>query len=88
MTGREWLDSKTRLQQPILAITKNRSCSPYYRILSEVGPPHARIFTVGAFFSGKQVGTGKGNSRQAAEQEAAAEALSSMLLEAESRTTE
>eukprot|EP01118_Nematostelium_gracile_P017027 TRINITY_DN7160_c0_g1_i1.p1 TRINITY_DN7160_c0_g1~~TRINITY_DN7160_c0_g1_i1.p1 ORF type:complete len:1059 (-),score=222.82 TRINITY_DN7160_c0_g1_i1:31-3207(-) len=74
---REWLDPKTRLQQTVLAITKNRSFSPVYRVISESGPPHMRVFTVGAYLMDEEIGKGCGYSRQSAEQDAAEKALSS-----------
>lgn len=49
--------------------------SPVYDVLSEEGPPHARIFTVGVFINELLFGKGKGKSKQEAEEKAAIEAL-------------
>jgi ribonuclease III len=39
------------------------------------GPPHERSFTCAAVIDGEQAGVGKGDSKKAAEQNAAREAL-------------
>lgn len=67
-----WRDSKSLLQekaQEILNVT------PSYRTISEVGPDHNKIFTVGLFFGEKLVSEGRGHSKQEAEQEAAKKAI-------------
>lgn len=48
---------------------------PYYAVIAEKGPPHARIFEIQVLFRGKVFGTGKGRNKKDAEQEAAREAL-------------
>lgn len=65
-------DFKSKLQE--LAQEKI-SQTPIYKVLNEEGPDHAKNFTVGVFLGDKQVGVGKGNSKQVAEQEAAKQAL-------------
>src|SRR3989344_2909492 len=45
--------------------------SPHYKILTTIGPDHAKEFLVGVFIKGKEEGRGKGSSKQAAEEEAA-----------------
>lgn len=49
---------------------------PAYEVIEVSGPPHAREFTVDVSVHGHIAGRGKGHSRRAAEQEAAAMALS------------
>lgn len=49
--------------------------NPVYRMLSQEGPPHARIFTVEVSISGKAYGQGKGASKQEAQQSSAHQAL-------------
>ena len=44
-------------------------------MLTAEGPPHERHFTCAAVVGGEQLGVGEGNSKKAAEQEAAREAL-------------
>ena len=46
-----------------------------YVVLTAEGPPHERHFTCAAVVGGEQLGVGEGNSKKAAEQEAAREAL-------------
>lgn len=65
-------DPKSLLQERIQAQKKN---SPIYKVLSEVGPAHAKIFTVGVFVDEIKLGVGKGKSKQQAEENAAIEAL-------------
>ena len=45
------------------------------------GPPHDRKFTCAASIDGEQVGVGTGESKKAAEQEAAKQALASLGIE-------
>jgi ribonuclease III len=46
-----------------------------YRVVSEEGPPHDRVFETAAEVSGRALGTGTGRSKKESEQEAAKEAL-------------
>lgn len=48
---------------------------PYYRVVSEEGPSHAKVFTVDAVLKGEAFGRGQGGSKKLAEQRAAREAL-------------
>lgn len=65
-------DSKSLLQELIQAKGQR---APVYKVTKEVGPDHARIFTVGVFIEGEQLASGVGKNKQEAEQEAAKEAL-------------
>lgn len=65
-------DAKSLLQEVAQEKTKQ---SPKYKILDTTGPDHAKIFTVGVFVQGNQIGSGTGLSKQIAEEAAAAEAL-------------
>lgn len=49
--------------------------TPVYKLLSESGPDHARIFSVGVYFGDELKGEGSGPSKQEAEIEAAKKAL-------------
>lgn len=49
--------------------------SPVYQVITEEGPPHAKVFTVGAYVNDSLLGKGKGKSKQEAEEKAAIEAL-------------
>lgn len=59
---------------------REKLCTPEYRVLTEEGPEHSRVFTVGAFISGRECGRGLGRSKKAAEQEAAREAISTLIV--------
>lgn len=67
-----WRDSKSLVQeksQEYLNVT------PSYKVVGESGPDHDKSFTVGIFFGEEKIATGKGKSKQEAEQEAARNAL-------------
>lgn len=67
----ELLDYKSALQE---ALARD-GARVTYEVTGEAGPPHERLFEVSATVGEKVVGTGSGNSKKAAEQEAAARAL-------------
>lgn len=48
---------------------------PTYKVLSESGPDHLKIFLVGAYVDGKLMGTALANSKKEAEQSAAKKVL-------------
>jgi len=65
------VDYKTELQETIA----RRGQSVSYSVLEVEGPPHDRRFTCAVAIDGKQLGTGQGASKKAAEQEAAKQVL-------------
>jgi dsRNA-specific ribonuclease len=65
------VDHKTELQEALARSSRQVS----YAVLSVEGPPHERHFTCAAVVDGEELGVGSGNSKKAAEQEAAREAL-------------
>ncbi len=65
-------DPKSLLQERIQA---NKQSSPLYKVISEVGPAHAKRFTIGVFVANEQLGEGSGSSKQEAEEIAAGVAL-------------
>lgn len=67
-----WLDAKSRLQE---LAQSNDGVTPQYKVLSEEGPDHEKIFTVGVFVESSIKGSGKGPSKQIAQQKAAEAAL-------------
>ena len=67
-----WMDPKSHLQE--LAQSKETS-TPIYRVISEEGPDHDKIFTVGVFVNNQLRGQGTGPSKQAGQQKAAEAAL-------------
>jgi ribonuclease-3 len=54
-----------------------------YAVTAEEGPPHERTFEVGASIGARPVGTGRGRSKKAAEQEAARAALTLLDVDAD-----
>lgn len=67
-----WMDPKSHLQEK--AQSKD-GFTPVYRVLSEEGPDHDKVFTVGVFVGENLRGQGVGPSKQAAQQQAAQNAL-------------
>ena len=71
------VDYKTELQEALA----RRGQAVSYAVLDVEGPPHDRRFTCSAVIDGEQVGAGTGESKKAAEQEAAKEALITLGIE-------
>lgn len=67
-----YIDAKSSFQE--LAQEKE-GITPVYKVLSEEGPDHEKIFTMGVYLEEKQIGKGTGPSKQSAEQAAAGDAL-------------
>jgi ribonuclease-3 len=67
-----WMDPKSYLQELAQSVDGH---TPVYKVLSEEGPDHEKLFTVGAFVGGKLRGQGSGHSKQTGQQQAAQEAL-------------
>lgn len=51
------------------------SVTPMYKVLSEEGPDHDKLFSVGIYFGSDLIATGEGKSKQEAETKAAKNAL-------------
>jgi ribonuclease-3 len=71
------VDYKTELQETLA----RRGRSVAYSVLEVEGPPHDRRFTCAAAIDGEQLGVGHGESKKAAEQEAAKQALAALGIE-------
>lgn len=67
-----WMDPKSHLQE--LAQSKEGH-TPVYRVMSEDGPDHDKLFKVGVYVADKLKGTGEGPSKQTAQVAAANAAL-------------
>jgi ribonuclease III len=67
-----WRDSKSLVQEKAQEYV---GVTPSYKVVSESGPDHDKHFTVGIFFGAEMIATGKGKSKQEAEQKAALSAL-------------
>lgn len=65
-------DYKSRLQQ---VIQSEQKITPVYRTVEEIGPDHAKVFTVEVLAGDTVLGRGSGRSKRAAEMDAARQAL-------------
>lgn len=65
-------DAKSNFQELAQA---RLAATPEYKVLAESGPDHAKKFRMGAYVGGQLFGSGNGESKQAAEQAAAKQAL-------------
>jgi ribonuclease-3 len=65
-------DYKSKLQE---MVQKKFKVPPMYFVINEVGPDHAKIFTLEVRVNKKVLGAGEGRSKKEAEQMAAKEAL-------------
>ena len=67
-----WQDAKSQLQE---AVQSSVGFTPVYKVLSEEGPDHDKVFTIGVYVDEVLKGQGTGPSKQVGEQKAAEEAL-------------
>ena len=67
-----WVDPKSKFQE---LAQEQEGYTPHYKVLSEKGPDHDKLFEVGVYVGDKLCGKGQGSSKQAAQQSAAATAL-------------
>jgi ribonuclease III len=72
LSSGSWLDPKSRMQE---VAQSELGFTPVYKVVEEVGPDHDKIFTVAVMVEDKVYGSGKGPSKQAAQQAAAEAAL-------------
>jgi ribonuclease-3 len=68
-------DSKSLLQEKVQA---KGSTSPIYKLISAVGPDHAKTWTMGVYVENQLLAEGSGESKQEAEEQAAKKALASL----------
>ncbi len=71
-----WMDPKSHLQEIVQSQVGH---TPVYKVLSEEGPDHDKIFSVGAFVNGELKGKGSGPSKQMAQVASAEAALKTYL---------
>lgn len=69
---RAYQDAKSRFQE---VAQEKKSITPNYKTISEDGPDHDRVFTVGVYLHEDEMARGVGKSKQEAEQSAAQNAL-------------
>lgn len=67
-----WRDAKSLLQEVAQRIDGH---TPVYKVLSEEGPDHDKVFTLGVYVGSKLKGKGTGSSKQSAQQKAAEAAV-------------
>jgi ribonuclease III len=67
-----WMDPKSHLQE---AAQSREGYTPVYKVLAEEGPDHEKTFVVGVFVNSRLAGQGTGPSKQAAQVQAAEQAL-------------
>ncbi len=72
LKGPGHFDFKPRLQELAQRVFKEQPC---YRLVSEKGPSHKKIFEIEVLLGGKVLGRGRAGSKKAAEQMAAGMAL-------------
>ncbi|MHB1162942.1 MAG: ribonuclease III [Minisyncoccota bacterium] len=72
---RSYQDAKSQFQE---IAQEKRSTTPSYETLSEVGPDHDKVFTVGVFIGTEEIARGEGSSKQEAERKAAEAGLDKM----------
>jgi ribonuclease-3 len=70
------VDSKTDLQEALARTGR----VVQYDVLAVEGPAHERRFVCAALIDGEELGVGRGTTKKAAEQEAAAQALAALAL--------
>jgi ribonuclease-3 len=76
LSSGSWLDPKSRLQE---VVQNKDGFTPVYKVLSEEGPDHDKVFVVGVLVDNKLRGEGTGPSKQAAQVAAASVALKQYL---------
>ena len=74
--SRDWRDPKTILQELRQA---DHLSAPVYRVVSERGKPHDRVYTIEVVLDGSVIGQGVGKSKKLAQQAAAEAALASVM---------
>ena len=72
LKNKTYKDAKSTLQE---IIQEKLKITPTYRVLSEEGPAHQKIFWIGVYFGDELIAKGEGSSKQEGEIVAAKEAL-------------
>jgi ribonuclease III len=72
LTSGSWRDAKSHLQE---VSQRTDGHTPLYKVLTEEGPDHDKVFTLGVYVGSKLMGKGTGHSKQVAQQQAARMAL-------------
>ena len=72
LANKEYIDPKSRFQE---ASQEKIGVTPTYRVLSEEGPDHNKMFLIGVYLDKEKVAEGTGSSKQEAQVSAAANAI-------------
>jgi len=72
LTNHLYLDPKSRFQEKAQELT---GVTPHYKVISENGPDHEKIFEVGLYLNEDLIAIGRGSSKQEAQVSAAAQGL-------------
>ncbi len=72
LATKSYKDSKSELQE---IVQDKLKLTPTYDVITEEGPAHRRMFTMGVYFGETLIATGEGASKQEAEIDAAKNAL-------------
>ncbi len=81
------IDSDQNFKSALLEYAQGERLKlPYYFVISEEGPPHKKIFTVGVRLGDEVLGEGTGRSKKAAEQLAAKEAFTKLMARRNNQT--
>jgi ribonuclease-3 len=75
LKNQAYLDPKSHFQEKA---QEEKGITPHYQIIDEVGPDHAKIFTVGLYLNEELIATGQGSSKQEAQVVAATAGLKKM----------
>lgn len=67
-----YVDPKSKFQEKSQELHK---LTPHYKILSESGPDHNKIFQVGVYLNDEMIAKGEGSSKQEAQVDAAAKGI-------------
>ncbi|KKP89210.1 MAG: Ribonuclease 3 [Berkelbacteria bacterium GW2011_GWA2_35_9] len=76
LKDKTYLDSKSRLQEYAQA---QYGYTPEYKVISETGPDHDKVFIVEVFVGSNVMGKGEGLSKQEAQQNAASNAVKKLI---------
>jgi len=68
LTNKLYMDPKSKFQERAQDLYK---ITPHYKVMSENGPDHSKVFEVGLYLGEQLVSKGKGSSKQEAQVEAA-----------------
>lgn len=72
ISAQSYIDAKSSFQE---LVQERQGATPTYKVLAESGPDHDKTFEVAVYIGEREVARGHGNSKQAAEMDAASEAL-------------